>query len=293
MNYDLFSSILTKKIFEEEKIDILKRIAKSPERFIVLFRPTKPKAKILQYLLQSREIKMGDALEEVIEKILVSFNFKILPKRVQTQNGDVLSLDHYFTDENENLYYFIEQKIRDDHDSTKKRGQIDNFERKAALLYDKHGEKLHSIIYFLDPDLEKNKRYYTEELDRLGKRYGCKFHIFYGKEFFSYLKHPEMWDNLIDWLKRWKDSLPDLPEINFDTDPHTTFNEIKELESFYWRRIFENEKLWKDGIIQAIFRNGNALKLLLKFFMEKEKESDPYGHLAKLLEDKLNTYYKR
>ena len=30
----------------------------------------------------------------------------------------------------DDVHYFVEQKVRDDHDSTKKRGQISNFEKK-------------------------------------------------------------------------------------------------------------------------------------------------------------------
>lgn len=65
MDYSKFTEILNKHIFEGEKKDLLKKIAENPERFIGLFRPTKPHAKILQHLLQSHEIRMGDAEQEV------------------------------------------------------------------------------------------------------------------------------------------------------------------------------------------------------------------------------------
>lgn len=82
MNYEDFCRILNKHIFEGEKKELLRRIADNPERFIGLFRPTKPGAKILQHLLQSHEIRMGDALEEIIEEILRSLGFKILSKNI-------------------------------------------------------------------------------------------------------------------------------------------------------------------------------------------------------------------
>ena len=204
MNYDKFCAILNKHIFEGEKKELLRRIAETPERFIGLFRPTKPGAKILQHLLQSHEIRMGDALEEIIEEILKSLGFKILSKNMVNESGETLSLDQYFTDEK--IYYFIEQKVRDDHDSTKKRGQISNFETKLEILHKEHGENLFGIMYFIDPDLSKNKNYYIEELKRLEKFYGVKLYLFYGKELFEYLKHPEIWDNILFWLKQWKDS---------------------------------------------------------------------------------------
>ena len=69
MEYKLFKDILNQQIFESSKRDLIIKIAEHPERYIGLFRPTKPKAKILQNLLQSNEIRFGDALEIIFEKI--------------------------------------------------------------------------------------------------------------------------------------------------------------------------------------------------------------------------------
>ena len=133
MDYKKFCNILNKHIFESEKRELLKNMADRPERFIGLFRPSKPGTKILQHLLQSHEIRFGDALEELIEEILKDLGYSILPKSITTANGEQLSLDQFFTDGKN--YYFIEQKIRDDHNSTKKRGQIANFEAKLKELF--------------------------------------------------------------------------------------------------------------------------------------------------------------
>lgn len=287
MNYEKFCTILNKHIFEGEKIELLRRIANNPERFIGLFRPTKPGAKILQHLLQSHEIRMGDALEEIIEEILSSLGFKILSKSMVNERGETLSLDQYFTDGK--VYYFIEQKVRDDHDSTKKRGQISNFETKLEILHKKHGSGLFGVMYFIDPDLSKNKNYYVEELKTLEKFYGVKLYLFYGKELFDYLQQPDIWDNILSWLKQWKDSLPELPEINFDITPQESFEEIKELELRSWRKILENEKLWDEGIIRAIFREGTILQLLLGFF--KHQHTTPYNQLEIVLTERLREYY--
>jgi len=287
MNYEKFCTILNKHIFEGEKKELLRRIAETPERFIGLFRPTKPSAKILQHLLQSHEIRMGDALEEIIEEILKSLGFRILSKSIVNESGETLSLDQYFTDGK--VYYFIEQKVRDDHDSTKKRGQISNFETKLEILHKKHGSELIGIMYFIDPDLFKNKNYYRQELERLEKFYGVKLGLFYGKELFEYLKRPEIWENILLWLKQWKDSLPELPEINFDTVPQESFEEIKMLELRSWRKILENDIIWEEGIIKAIFREGETLRLLLEFF--KKQHTTPYNQLATILTKRLGEYY--
>ncbi|MCM8785799.1 MAG: restriction endonuclease [Candidatus Omnitrophica bacterium] len=287
MNYEKFCKILNKHIFEGEKRELLRRIADDPERFIGLFRPTKPGAKILQHLLQSHEIRMGDALEEILEEILRSIGFKILPKSIVNKSDETLSLDQYFTDGN--VYFFIEQKVRDDHDSTKKRGQISNFETKLEILHKKHGSGLFGVMYFIDPALSKNKNYYLQELERLEKFYGVKLKLFYGKELFEYLEHPEIWDNILSWLKEWKDSLPELPEINFDTTPKESFEEIRDLELRSWRKILENETLWEEGIMKSIFREGTTLRFLLDFF--KKQHDTPYNHLANILTERLEKYY--
>ena len=287
MDYSKFCEILNKHIFEGEKRELLKKVADRPERFIGLFRPTKPGTKILQHLLQSHEIKFGDALEELIEEILKDLGYSILPKSITTSNGEQLSLDQFFTDGKN--YYFIEQKIRDDHDSTKKRGQIANFEAKLEELFKKYKDNLIGIMYFIDPDLAKNKNFYTSELNRLNEYYKVPLYLFYGKELFEFLEFLEYWERLLDWLTQWKESLPEIPEINFDTESQDSFEEIKDLEIRYWRKLLENKKLWEEGIIKAIFRSGETLRLILNYFFVQT--SAPYQKLAKLLQERLEEYY--
>lgn len=287
MDYKKFCSILNKHIFEGEKRELLKNIAERPERFIGLFRPTKPGAKILQHILQSHEIRFGDAFEELIEEILRELNFSILNKSIIGENGDFLSLDQYY--EGKGMYYFIEQKVRDDHDSTKKRGQISNFETKLETLYKKHKDKLVGIMYFIDPDLSKNKNYYLPELKRLSEFYGIKTHLLYGKELFDYLGKSNLWGQILSWLKQWKNNLPEIPEIDFDKTPKESFEEIKELPIRHWRKLLENEKLWTEGIIKVVFRKGETLKLVLNYF--EKQQINPYKELSKLLKSLLINNY--
>ena len=287
MNYETFCNILNEHIFEGEKKDLMKKIAEYPERFIGLFRPTKPGAKILQHLLQSHEIRMGDALEEIIGVIIHDIGFENLPKSIKNDEGEQLSLDQYFKDDNK--FYFVEQKVRDDHDSTKKRGQISNFEAKLEILHGKHGQRLTGLMHFIDPDLSKNKNYYIQELRRLENFYGVDVHLFYGKELFEYFEHPEIWNDILNWLESWKNNLPELPDINFDTTPNDSFEKIKALELRYWRKITENEKLWDEGIVKAIFRTGQTLRLLESYF--ETQTSTPYRVLSNLLQERLSQYY--
>jgi len=288
MNYEKFAEILNKHIFEGEKKDLLKKLAERPERFIGLFRPTKPSAKILQHLLQSHEIRFGDAIEELITDIMADLGYRNLPKSVRSNDEENLSLDQYFT--NGTTFYFIEQKVRDDHDSTKKRGQINNFEKKLELLHNIHGTNLVGIMYFIDPDLSKNKNFYLEKLEDFSNFYGVELHLFYGRGLFEYFNNPQIWNNLIQWLRRWKDELPDLPEINFDEKPEESFEKIKDLEVRNWKKMLQNDKLWEEGIMYVLFRSGDTLRLVLEYF--GQQHTTPYRNLEKLLRDRIYEYYE-
>ena len=178
MEFNQFKQIFNETIFEKSKADLLEKISSSPSRYIGLFRPTKPKAKILQNLLQSHEIRFGDAFEIAIEQYLIIKGCTILPKKFTTDTGENLSIDQCFLKENK--VYFIEQKVRDDHDSTKKRGQIENFEKKLDIMINQYSEEeLVGLFYFIDPDLVKNKNFYVSELKKMTTDYNVETQIFY------------------------------------------------------------------------------------------------------------------
>jgi hypothetical protein len=286
LEYSQASSILNRHIFEGDKASLLTNVANNPERFIGLFRPTKPKAKILQNLLQSHEIRFGDAIEELLKEMLRDLGFTILPSQFVNSNRERLSLDQYFTDGS--IYYFVEQKVRDDHDSTKKRGQIRNFESKLEILTALHPGQLLGMMYFVDPDLEKNKNYYRQELNNLSGFYNLPIHLYYGPEFFTHFGHPELWNDLISWLKQWKDELPDLPEVDLDLDPAASYDEIKTLRISIWRRFITNDQLWEQGIPQVLFKRGATLEMILDNF--RGRPSAPYRTLSDLLAIRLDQY---
>jgi hypothetical protein len=288
MDYQEFAQVLNKHIFYGNKRELLVRLASNPERFIGLFRPSKPSTKILQHLLQSYEIRMGDAFEEIIGLVIQGQGYILLDKNIQGENNELLRLDQYFTDGKK--YYFIEQKIRDDHDSTKKRGQMQNFEKKLKALYREHGTNLVGIMYFIDPDFSKNKNYYQEKIRALRGEYEqVELHLFYGKQLFEYLGIADFWDEMLRWLKKWKEDLPEIPETNFDANPYESFMEIKDINVRIWQKIISNDKLWEEGIIKALFRTGDTLNLIHKEF--SKMEGKVYKRLASDLNEKLVKYY--
>lgn len=285
MDYKKFAKIFNQIIFEQSKATLIEKIAQHPARYIGLFRPTKPKAKILQNLLQSHEIRFGDAFEVIVEEYLKEADFTMLDKNFSADNGDKLGVDQCFSKGNKT--YFAEQKIRDDHDSSKKRGQIDNFEKKLnAIIQEKGENNLAGIFYFIDPYLRKNKNYYISAIKKMSKDYGIKLYLFYGVEFFEFLKIERTWAEILKFIELWKKEIPDLPETNLDLNAEHSFQEIKDINPLYFRKIFEDEEIFKE-IILTLFPHKKTLKLLLSHFENKSRERTVYKTLFNLLKTKL------
>lgn len=283
MNYEKFSEIFQETIFEKSKIDLINKIAFYPNRYIGLFHPLTRNATIIKILLQSHEIRFGKAFETLIEQYLELINCILLPKNYVTEMGDKLNIDQCFKIKNKVI--FIEQKVRDDHDSTKKRGQIDNFEKKLDLMLKNYKEsELVGIFYFIDPDLVKNKKFYKEKILQISKDYNVETHIFYGKELFQYLEYNDIWDEILNYLKLWKNQIPDLPEKNFDLDAIHSFNEIKNSKPMVFRKILANSELFSE-IILTLFPQKETLKLLYNYFSNRQETI--YKNLANHLKQKL------
>jgi Holliday junction resolvase-like predicted endonuclease len=270
MEYNKFRKIFNTTIFEKSKPDLLEKVAKYPERYVGLFRPSRPKAKIIQNLLQSHEIRFGDAFETLIEEYLREAGFTILDKKFYDANQDRLEVDQIFS--NNHGLHFVEQKIRDDHDSTKKRGQIDNFEKKLEVIIETYGNRtIFGYFYFIDDSFNKNKNFYVAEINNLSRDYGLTLKLVYGKELFDAIGMKHTWDEILSHLKHWKKEIPELPEINFDTDPNQSFSEIKDIPSSTYRKLLTNPDL--DDLLLVLFPEQETLQLLHEYF-HKSYQSD-------------------
>ena len=166
-----------------------------------------------------------------------------MDKNFKNDDGKNLKLDQFF--KKEENFYFVEQKIRDDHDSTKKRGQMDNFEKKLNVILKKYGDiSLKCFFYFIDPDLDKNKNYYCEKINKIKEVYNIPIFLCYGGDFFKNIEISNVWHEIIGYLKKWRAKLPETPEINFDIKAKDSFNEIKDIKPIFYRKILENDKLF-------------------------------------------------
>jgi hypothetical protein len=213
----------------------------------------------MQSLLHSREIRFGNAMEEAIQQILSDVGFTQLDRAIQGEKGR-LSLDLHFEDDER--AYFVEQKVRDDHDSSKKDGQVGNFAQKLDLLANLHEGNLIGAMYFIDPGMHKNQAYYIKRLNELEEETGVELHLLYGSELFEFLGHPEVWGQMTEWLARWQGELSDFPEVNFDLNPEQSFEEIKNLAPRHLESLLSNTELWDSGVMSVLFPEGTTLRLL-------------------------------
>ncbi len=268
MEYNKFKQIFNSTIFEKSKPDLLEKVAKYPERYVGLFRPSRPRAKIIQNLLQSHEIRFGDAFESLIEEYLREAGFAILDKKFYAANNDRLEVDQIFSINHE--LHFVEQKIRDDHDSTKKRGQIDNFEKKLEVIIETYSNRtIFGYFYFIDDSFNKNKKFYDAEIYKLSQDYGLSLKLVYGKELFNTLDLEYTWDEILNHLKYWKKEIPELPEINFDIDPVQSFKEIKNIQGSTYRKLLTNPNL--DDLLLVLFPKQETLQILHEYFQKSYK----------------------
>ncbi|QQW99946.1 restriction endonuclease [Helicobacter pylori] len=292
MDYQTFNEIFNRFVFGTSKAKLLENIAENPERYLGIFRPTKPKTKLLQNLLTSHEIKFGEAFEYLIGKYLEEHNFSPLSKKIPYYNKDKekmesLELDQFA--EKDNTYYFIDQRMRDDHDGAKKREQIDNFERKLEALIYLCGKNIQGYFYFIDESLNKNQNYYKEELQKLSDGYGVPLNLCYGKELFENLNILQVWDEILNHLARWRKTLPDLPSLNFDENPSESFQEIKDLAPSVYRKLLDNDGIF--NLVLILFPEQKVLKRLAEYFRQQNKTI--YQQLVSKLEERLSSTQNR
>lgn len=191
ITYDDFCELIEEHINGKEKqnfyLTLLEKVIKNPTRFCGLFRLSNAKTKLLQNITHSKEIKFGDIIEEVTTIYISKMGYQNLEKKLINDNkSESLHADQFFTD-GENLY-IVEMKIRDDHDSSKKRGQLENFLKKIdRVKLNYNNTNINAIMWFVDDKHTKNRKYYKEELNKESKP-NCNIFLYYGAEFFKTLK---------------------------------------------------------------------------------------------------------
>ncbi|MGY5139485.1 HpyAIV family type II restriction enzyme [Mycoplasmopsis gallinarum] len=254
IKYEYFVEKLEKHInkLDNDYLRILISMINSPERYISNFRITNVKDKIIQNITQSKEIKFGIFLEEIIFEYLIKSGFNPLTQKLKINQKKYLDIDQLFI--KDNIIYFIEQKVRDDHDSTKKEGQFLNFLKKKKELEKIYkNQRIISIMWFIDSFFTKNKNFYSNEISKLAS---FDVYLFYGKELFEFLNLQEIWDELNSHLEKYKIENTEFELVLPD------FNNLTELT-----KQLSN---LSDNLIKKINTNDEKYKKLRKFLFKKE-----------------------
>lgn len=264
VSYEEFLELLLKHIQTGSNFyyDLLVKVIKNPLRYCGLFRLSNPKTKLIQNVTQSNEIKLGDIYEELTTKILGKLGYRNLNKNLGSdENNDVLNVDQLFYDDN--ALYMVEMKMRDDHDSTKKRGQFENYLKKIKLLKHKYNpKKLIAIMWFVDKSLYKNKLYYTAEMKSHSDDYdNVEMKLYYGAEFFNTLNNgQEAWNDLILNMKKYrKEHINDEVEIPDFGSSQEIFKALLKLPNNLWEKLISNDDLYV-LLRDELFSNGDNIE---------------------------------
>jgi hypothetical protein len=254
MNYSDFQTKLN-NYTKTEKLEVLNKIGEEPARFIGDYRFTNAKNKLIQFLSQSQEIKFGRFLEDIFRDWFTEYGAVYDDTMSGSQDHDLMFDQFFFIN---NYAVLIEQKIRDDHDSAKKRGQVDNFKKKERYLKKVLNDKyiFVSCMWFIDDSMQKNKNYYLNELgsDKL----------FYGNELVGFLKRLDQSQN---WTLIWEQFFSFL----------TTYKEQHHIDNFNFN-IGQSYDL-----LDFSFLSNKSIKNLLIHFKKLKDflflfldEQDPY-----------------
>ena len=292
MQYEEFAWILNEKIFWEANIKLLLSIAKNSARFLWRFRPSTPSIKLIQNITQSREIKFWDAMENVFYEYFNNIWFTPIERNI-TDGDDELDIDQLFIDEDEWKIYLIEQKVRDDHDSTKKKWQFDNFVKKYNAVNRQYWNEytVVPIMRFIDDSLDKNKNYYEERMETMRNEiWWCDPHLLYWSALSEIIvQFNTIWLEVENYLDTRKLSLPDTINLNLDHDYNLLFLEMKRWFERHWEKdftvnslikIFEDEQV-KTKLLPILFENWNLLREIKRYLVSKTWDNS-----------ELTTYWK-
>ena len=245
--YDKFAAELNRTIKYDVEFyrDLLEKVIDNPKRYTGIFRVSNVSTKLVQNATQIREIKFGDFLENIVTKYIEIMGYISLDKSIGVDDdGNALEADQVFC--SGDTIYLIEQKVRDDHDSTKKRGQYDNFRKKYQLLQATYPDyKINASMWFIDDGLVKNKRYYegiaaSEQDERVSK------HVYYGGAIFDEVfERPDVWQELCAHLSRSKkersQEILKTPDFDTSEEIYQALRYIKEYKPRKYKKLLSDK----------------------------------------------------
>ena len=253
----------------------LKALSDTPQRIIGFLRFQPIRQKLIQFLTQSLEIKTGDMLEEFFTS-LFGFYYKNITKNIENFKCDQL----FKKDEkSRTTIYLIEQKIRDDHDSSKKKGQVENFENKINTLRSIYPNFLiRGYEWFIDDSFSKYPDFYKSKFSafKLGKEDWFDGGVFYGGDLINELCEENTWSSFVEAYNVVKTEYVSdigtiISEYDFDNDP------LGVVLTFYKKKREKGLKVFFDSSYEevrtALFSGGEMEKTLNRHFETKKSKT--------------------
>ena len=265
ISYEYFMKALNKRISSDDdtlNYELLVNVVKNPNRYTGIFRLSNAKTKLIQNVTQSREIKFGDFMEDILTDYIGRIGYTNLDKSIGCdENGDDLSADQVF--KKDNTVYLIEQKIRDDHDSTKKRGQYANFKKKYTLLKSKYPNcKVDATMWFIDDSLVKNKNYYLQEANN-ERQPDITINVLYGEYLFKVLfSRVDIWEEICSYLSRNKaertGEVLSIPDFDTSEEMLQALRRLKGEQGSLYRKLISDKPAYKQ-LRAELFPTGENL----------------------------------
>ena len=253
MDKNKIKELLNEYFFKSDYIknNIIKKIKEEGDTLFGKYNPPfNALERINQFLGQSSFIRYGAAIEHIINEIFrangyESLEKKILSKNYNSKKNKILNLDsHIYKGDRA---YVIEIKIRDNHDSTKKDGQAEDFERKYFEASIKNNEKKYQgIIFYVDDGGKKNGKssikFLNEKQKQIKTNYQNVFFALYGLEAFKHLGIPEeQWFEFENGLLEWKnDNTPIMKRYNREIAKQKE-DILKEIQNAFQNKKISNE----------------------------------------------------
>lgn len=235
MNYDKFAQIMNQHIILADlQYSLLTSVLTSPQRFNSEFQLLSAHDKLKNFLMTSLNIKFGYALEKITLAYLSELGFTALDN---TLSNSGLRVDYLGI--KDDMILLVEQKIRDDHDSSKRKGQVSNFIIKCHELEQVYSDNLHKVMWFIDDKFYRNKTFYHSMIP-------AGAHLFYGKEFFSFLGNDSIWDEFKQHLSAYRDKFTIPGTIDFSDAIKRLEIENKKLYHVYKKLCKESHSLFGD-----------------------------------------------
>lgn len=242
-------------------------------RFTTNFQFQSFEDKLRQYYFTHNTICFGNALEEIVH-VFLEKNGAIFLNRKLINGYDC---DQLFTYGDKVV--LIEQKIRDDHDSTKKKGQLNNFLAKKTGLKEKY-KNVFCSSWFIDDSLSKNKKFYLNTLtDNYELTYGDEI-----EKFLQIIFEDNRADNFVSTLSDY------LCEYRQTFDTRNIFTGVNiNYEALSPAKLYALfvDKQYRNKIAQYFFNGHIPYENILNFYKKKSK----IGYVPKvitMLESEIN-----